>query len=40
MSDYPFIFMLIMYFVGRGVTWYVINKHMDDNESEDPGNNE
>jgi hypothetical protein len=29
-SDYPFIFLLIMYFVGRGVTWYVINKHFED----------
>lgn len=38
MSDYPFIFLLIMYFVGRGVTWYVINKHMDDNENEDGRN--
>lgn len=26
-SDYPFIFLLIMYFCGRAVTWYVINKH-------------
>jgi hypothetical protein len=40
MSDYPFIFMLIMYFVGRGVTWHVINKHLDDNGNEDDGNNE
>ena len=31
-SDYPFIFLLVMYFVGRAVTWYVINKHMEDNE--------
>jgi hypothetical protein len=29
-SDYPFIFMLIMYFVGRAVTWYVINKHFEE----------
>ena len=29
-SDYPFIFLLIMYFVGRAVTWYVINKNMED----------
>lgn len=32
-SDYPFIFLLIMYFIGRAVTWYVINKHMDDSEN-------
>jgi hypothetical protein len=38
LSDYPFIFLLIMYFVGRAVTWYVINKHFDNNE--DNGNNE
>jgi len=29
-SDYPFIFLLIMYFCGRAVTWYVINKHMEE----------
>jgi len=29
-SDYPFIFLLVMYFVGRAVTWYVINNHMED----------
>ncbi len=40
LSDYPFIFLLIMYFVGRAVTWYVINKHFDNNENEDIGNNE
>ncbi len=33
-SDYPFIFMLIMYFVGRAVTWYVINKHFEEDEGE------
>jgi len=31
-SDYPFIFLLAMYFVGRAVTWYIINQHMDDND--------
>jgi len=30
MSDYPFIFLLVMYFVGRAVTWYIINQHMDE----------
>jgi Sec-independent protein secretion pathway component TatC len=30
-SDYPFIFLLVMYFVGRAVTWHIINQHMDDN---------
>ena len=29
MSDYPFIFLLVMYFVGRAVTWYNINNYMD-----------
>jgi len=29
-SDYPFIFLLIMYFVGRAVTWYIINNHMEE----------
>jgi len=29
-SNYPFIFLLIMYFVGRGVTWYIINKNMQE----------
>jgi len=33
-SDYPFIFLLAMYFIGRAMTWYIINKHMD-NESEE-----
>lgn len=28
-SDYPFIFLLAMYFVGRAVTWYIINNNMD-----------
>jgi hypothetical protein len=37
-SDFPFIFMLITYFVGRAVTWYIINKHMDSNENGDDGN--
>jgi hypothetical protein len=32
MSDYPFIFLLVMYFVGRSVTWYIINQHMDDED--------
>jgi hypothetical protein len=31
-SDYPFIFMLATYFVGRAVTWYIINKHMDNSD--------
>jgi hypothetical protein len=36
-TDFPFIFLLAMYFVGRAVTWYVINKHMEggDNEGDD-----
>lgn len=34
MADYPFIFLLIMYFVGRTVTWYIINQHMDDSEGD------
>jgi hypothetical protein len=29
-SNYPFIFLLVMYFIGRGVTWYVINKNMEE----------
>jgi hypothetical protein len=29
-SNYPFIFLLIMYFLGRGVTWYIINKNMEE----------
>jgi hypothetical protein len=28
-SDYPFIFLLAMYFIGRAITWYVINNYMD-----------
>lgn len=28
-SNYPFIFLLAMYFIGRSVTWYIINNHMD-----------
>lgn len=31
-SDYPFVALLIMYFTGRAVTWYVISKHMDKEE--------
>ncbi len=31
-GNYPFVALLIMYFVGRAVTWYVISKHMDKNE--------
>lgn len=34
-SDYPFIFLLVMYFVGRAVTWYVINKHMEDSDGQE-----
>ena len=30
-ADYPFLFLLAMYFVGRAVTWYVINRHMENN---------
>jgi len=33
-SNFPFIFLLIMYFVGRGVTWYIINNHMDNGDEE------
>jgi hypothetical protein len=29
-SEYPFIFLLMMYFVGRGVTWYIINRNMEE----------
>ncbi|MEI6060059.1 MAG: hypothetical protein WCR72_05090 [Bacteroidota bacterium] len=29
LSDYPFVFLLAMYFIGRAVTWYVINQHME-----------
>jgi len=34
MSDYPFIFLLVMYFVGRAVTWYIINQHMDNEDGD------
>jgi hypothetical protein len=34
-SDYPFIFLLAMYFVGRAVTWYIINNHMQGGEDEE-----
>ncbi len=34
MADYPFIFLLVMYFVGRTVTWYIINQHMDEDSEE------
>lgn len=34
MSDYPFIFLLVMYFVGRSVTWYIINNYGDNGEQE------
>lgn len=37
-SDYPFIFLLAMYFIGRAVTWYVINKHFDDSSSDQEEN--
>ena len=33
MSDYPFIFLLAMYFVGRAVTWYIINQHLDEGDN-------
>jgi hypothetical protein len=29
-SNYPFLFLLAMYFIGRAVTWYIINKHMEE----------
>lgn len=29
-SDYPFIFLLVMYIVGRAVTWYIINNNMEE----------
>lgn len=29
-ADYPFIFLLLMYFVGRAVTWYVISRHTEE----------
>ena len=31
-GDYPFVALLIMYFVGRAVTWYIISKHTDREE--------
>lgn len=34
-SDYPFIFLLMMYFIGRAVTWYIINKHMETDDNDD-----
>jgi hypothetical protein len=34
MSDYPFIFLLVMYFVGRAVTWYIINNYGSDGNDE------
>ena len=34
-SDYPFIFLLVMYFVGRTVTWYIINNHMGDGDGQE-----
>ena len=37
-SDYPYIFLLIMYFVGRAVTWYIIHKHVEDGENGDDSN--
>ena len=37
-SDYPFIFLLLMYFIGRAVTWYVINKNMEEDENGGDGN--
>ena len=29
-ANYPFLFLLAMYFIGRAVTWYIINKHMEE----------
>jgi hypothetical protein len=34
MSDYPFIFLLVMYFVGRAVTWYIITNYGDNGEDQ------
>jgi hypothetical protein len=34
MSDYPFIFLLVMYFVGRAITWYIINNYGSDGNDE------
>lgn len=33
-TDFPFIFLLAMYFIGRAVTWYVINNHMEGGDNE------
>lgn len=29
LSDYPFVFLALMYFTGRSVTWYIISRHRD-----------
>lgn len=29
-SEYPFVILLLMYFVGRAITWYIINKNMEE----------
>ena len=34
-SNYPFIFLLVMYFVGRAVTWYIINNQMEDSDGQE-----
>ena len=34
-SDYPFIFLLVMYFVGRAVTWYIINNNIEDGDGQE-----
>ena len=34
-SNYPFVFLLAMYFIGRAVTWYVINNHMGNGDDTD-----
>lgn len=31
-SDYLFFFLLTMYFLGRAVTWYIIQKHTEDQD--------
>ncbi len=33
-GNYPFIFLLAMYFLGRAVTWYVINNHQHEDGDE------
>jgi len=33
-SDYPLVFLLTTYFLGRAVTWYVINNHKQDKDEE------